>query len=364
MITAPTALTAATPPRGTLSDTKAFLNQAAYADFFAVAYVQLCVVSYMTPGDIPSKVADPAVVQPWGEGSWSCTWGPAQDAAGANLVFVATYTDRATRLPVASVVVTRGTNITSDIWSDLVQAFEDLMVLSPQPLPWLSESPVRVAEGTLDALCVIEGLQSGGVGLRDYLAGVLGNPANERPVLVLTGHSLGGCITTVAAPWLQVGLAQAGVKVPIVPVTFAAPTAGNNAFATYFQQCFSYAPRYVNSLDLVPLAWADLNGMKSLYDPCHIPMPLAARLTLDGFIELMRLAEVSYRQPSQTAVLKATCATGVTDWYTEAALQHHATTYQSLMTGSSATPHIELRPRTPRNAGARTALAAAPAARR
>jgi hypothetical protein len=352
---------AAPPPCGTPSDAKASLIQAAYSDFFAVAYVQLCVLSYQKPAEIPAMVANPKFVQPWGEGSWSCTWGPALDPSGANLVYVATYTDRATRLPVASVVVTRGTNITSDAWSDLVQAFEDLMVLWQQPLPWLSDPSVVVAEGTLYALAAIENLQSGGVGLRNYLAGFLGNPANQRPVLVLTGHSLGGCLTTVAAPWLQSSLAQVGVKVPVVPVTFAAPTAGNNGFANYFQQCFSYAPRYVNSLDLVPLAWSDLEGMKSLYDPCQISTPLAARLVLDSTMSAMSIARVSYRQPSQTAVLNAACAPGVDDWYTEVGLQHHATTYLSLMTGSSELPRIELRPRTPRDSGARAALTVPPA---
>lgn len=352
-----TSSTAAAPPRSTLSDTKTFLTQSAYSDFFATAYIQLCVLSYKTPSDIPGMVANPKLVQPWGDGSWSCTWGPALDESGANLAFVATYTDHATRLPVASVIVTRGTDITSDAWGDLVQAYEDLGVLSQQPLPWLSDSSILVAEGTLYALAAINGLQSGGVGLQEYLASSLGNPANERPVLVLTGHSLGGCITTVAAPWLQWSLAQAGVTVPIVPVTFAAPTAGNAAFANYFQQRFLYAPRYVNNLDLVPLAWDNLEGMKSLYNPCQIDVPWFASLTLDGAILAMDGVGVSYLQPAQSAVLKGTCVPGVDDWYTEVAYQHHSVTYLSLMTGGDATPTLKLRPRTARSTAAKAALA-------
>lgn len=348
----------ASPSLASPTDTKAAMANPEFADYFAVAYLQLCVVSYDSPDTICQQVADPKVVQPWGNGSWAVTWGPAQDALGGNLAFVATYTDTATKLPVAAVLVTRGTDISGDAWGDLEQAFEDFMIFRQLPLPWLPNSPALVAEGSLDALAVIEGLQSKGVGLRDYLAGFLGNPANQNPVLVLTGHSLGGCITTVAAPWLKTCLAQAQVKAPIVPVTFAAPTAGNAAFASYFQQQFPYAPRYVNSLDIAPFAWGNLDGIRPLYEACNFSLPWEVSGMLDVFEGAMRLAGVSYGQPGQVALLKGACGSNISSWYAEAALQHHATTYLALMTGRASTLEVQLRPRTPRSAEARAALEA------
>ena len=222
-------------------------------DIFGLSYIQLCGLSYdVVPADIPAQVADPANVTPWGEGSWSCIWGPALDPDEANLVYVAAYTEAG--LPVAAVVVVRGTDVTNDAWGDLKEAFEDLTAAYQVNLPWHGDPSVLVADGTLDALTTIEMMQSGGKRLRDFLAGFLGDPANERPVPVVTGHSLGGCVATVLAPWLKTSLKRIGVEAPVVPCTFAAPTAGNQAFTRYFADLFPYAPRYYNNLDVVPLA--------------------------------------------------------------------------------------------------------------
>jgi hypothetical protein len=281
------------------------------------------------PSSIPGDVANPKTVYPWGDGYWRCTWGPALDPVEANLVYVATYYQAG--LPVALVVVVRGTDVTDDVWGDLWEAFEDLMVLVQVPLPWLRDSTPQIAEGTLAALDTIMGLTSNGQNLFGYLLATLADPANENPVLVVTGHSLGGCIASVAAPWLKAALSSVNVNNPIVPVTFAAPTAGNAAFATYFTNQFSYCPRYYNTLDVVPMACANLAGMKTVYQPCGISIPLSADLLIDSMQEAMNLAGVSYAQPAtMRAPLRGACFP-TSDWYTQLAYQHHATTYLTLM---------------------------------
>jgi hypothetical protein len=303
-------------------------------DIFGLSYIQLCGLSYdVVPADIPGQVADPANVTPWGEGSWSCIWGPALDPDEANLVYVAAYHEEG--LPVAAVVVVRGTDVTDDAWGDLKEAFEDLVSFYQVTLPWLDDPNVLIADGTLDALTTIEAMRSGGLGLRHFLATFLGDPRNEKPVLVVTGHSLGGCVTTVLAPWLLTSLRRSGVSVPVVPCTFAAPTAGNTAFTQYFAQLFPYAPRYYNNLDAVPLGWADLYRINSIYDEYGLSTPFVVQGMVDIFAKA--LSEVAeYAQPSGAGELSGTFCMDL-DWYDQIGAQHDHNNYIRLMNGEQPT---------------------------
>jgi triacylglycerol lipase len=305
-------------------------------DLFAASYLQLCSVSYEDPSQIPGLVEH---VKPLFDGGlWRCTWGPSNDPYDANLVFVASYFAGPGGPPILAAVVVRGTDVDiQDTWGILVQSFEDMAVLVQTPPPWPSSPGALVADGTLDALATIQGLQSGGQTLLQFLSGHLGAPDNMQPLLVVTGHSLGACLTTVVAPWLKYDLAGAGVNAPIVPVTFAAPTAGNAAFASDFSAAFPYSLRYANSLDIVPRAWWDLDGLASIYNPCGLDCPEVAYLAIESYEALMDWTGVSYQQPQAgTRLLDGACAPGnpPPDWYDEALAQHHPATYLSLLGGS------------------------------
>ena len=313
-------------------------------DIFSYSFMQLCGISYAAPADIPTLIANPAYVSTWGEGSWMCVWGPALDSDEANLVYVAAHFDGPTALPVAAVVVIRGTHLTGDVWGDLWEAFEDLDVPVQYPMPWAPWSPAKVAGGTLDALTTIQGLLSGGQSLLGFLTDFLGDPANETPLLVVTGHSLGGCLASVAAPWLRVALTGGGVTAPIVPTTFAAPTAGNAAFADYLGATFQYAPRYYNTLDLVPHAWADLDGVPQLYQDYGLATPLP----VDGAVDIMKgliyEGGASYAQPGGSGALAGTFCWEF-NWYQEISTQHDHRNYIALMGGEAPTCYKSLRPR-------------------
>jgi triacylglycerol lipase len=308
------------------------------ANPFAVSYLQLCQISYFLPiSEIEPAVASLAPLGGASDGYWRCEWGPATNGDQANLAFVAVYYDRPSHLPVAAVVCLRGTDFGVSDWGIVEQVWEDLDVTSQVPMPWDPANAARIANGTADAIAEIGALQSKGASLLDFLGGFLSDPGNQKPVLIVTGHSLGGCLTSVVAPWLKTTLARRGVNVPVVPCSFAGPTAGDANFANHFNNQFSYSLRYHNTLDVVPHAWQDLTGIESIYDAWGLTIPDPAYIAVVGFRTMMSVADVSYVQPRMNDALNGQFSSGL-DWYGELALQHHTTTYMQLLGGTSIIP--------------------------
>ena len=299
-------------------------------DPFTVAYLQLCEVGYYDPAEIQAGVAALPPIDP--TGSWQCVWGPGQSHHNANLVFVAAYTMAPGLPPTFAAVVVRGTDTdVNDAWGAVEQIWEDLDVAHEVPLPWAPANPARIANGTIDGLNDIESISINGKTLVQFLGSYL--PANDNPVLVVTGHSLGGCLTTVVAPWLQNALASPNLH--IIPATFAGPTAGNAAFASYYDSSFSHSLRVVNSLDIVPNCWATIHNDDDVYMPCGIKVPDLIYAAVVGFTVVMKGTGVSYVQPSNGFVPLTGVCSGGTNWYSEAGYQHHAANYMALLGGTS-----------------------------
>ena len=98
----------------------------------------------------------------------------------------------------------------------------------------------------------------------------------------VVGHSLGGNLATVFAPWLLYQIQQAGLTVPsLFPVlTFAAPTAGNQAFAEAYDASFPNSWRYYNAIDIVPKSADEVRSAGELYAPA--PEASAITVTYKG----------------------------------------------------------------------------------
>lgn len=305
------------------------------ANAFLRWYLQLCVISYLEPGLIANEVTWLRPYNP--EGGWSCPWGPALNKDQSNLAFVAVYATAGT--PILASLVIRGTDVQPlEGWGAIQQIWEDIDVAHQVPLPWAADTPPRIAQGTLEGLHMLESLSSNGKSLLDFLQGFLGDPANRSPALAVTGHSLGGCLASVAAPWLRYALGQAGLSPPIFPVTFAAPSAGNADFASLLASLFPASLRCYNTLDIVPMAWEDLAGIKTIYDACGSPAPEIVRLGIDGFIEELRLARVAHAQPASNGLALNGRAQSAVNWYDQLLCQHHTLTYMSLLGGAPALP--------------------------
>ncbi|MFE3203787.1 IPT/TIG domain-containing protein [Embleya sp. NPDC059237] len=127
--------------------------------------------------------------------------------------------------------------------------------------------PVWVAEGAMEAFTQIVTMDSVGVTLVQALAYQF-TKAPPNPTVRVIGHSLGGCIATMIAPYL---LAQpwSDTTPRFALHTFAAPTAGGADFAAYVDSLpFVANERYYNTFDLVPQAWNALAAAKDWYpDP-------------------------------------------------------------------------------------------------
>ncbi|MEA2665917.1 MAG: hypothetical protein QOI11_2861, partial [Candidatus Eremiobacteraeota bacterium] len=54
-------------------------------------------------------------------------------------------------------------------------------------------------------------------------------------------------------------------NVSITPLTFGAPTTANRQFADLYNRLLRNAYACVNALDIVPMAWQNLNGIQRSY---------------------------------------------------------------------------------------------------
>ena len=141
-------------------------------------------------------------------------------------------------------------------------------------------------------------------------------------------------IATIVATWIRVLLPN--FRGAIQPVTFAAPTAGNCEFVTYYNELFPTARRFQNSLDVIPHAYYDLGGINSIYASYMLDTPDIIWLGVLGMEAALEIMEASYLQPSQgQQILPGVFfLNDATDWYAQALHQHHLATYLGLLTGT------------------------------
>jgi Lipase (class 3) len=217
---------------------------------------------------IPPLVTD-------GSAGWKVVWGPATyTTPGAlyqdNMMFVAQSTSDASQF----VVAVRGTNGTADLdW--LLEDF-DVRQMMPWPPGSATTSPVgaMISESaSIDLQIVL--LMTGGVTGSGTLLEFLQSQSGTALNVYVTGHSLGGCLSTTLALYLkenQQGWDGSGQSI-VSAISFAGPTAGNQAFATHSDDMFSGGPfppgwdTSLNStcdavrcsLDVAPLVWDSNN---------------------------------------------------------------------------------------------------------
>ena len=269
---------------------------------------------------IAEHLANPALAT---GGAWRVVWGPVETLA--NLVYVAHSPDAN-----AYAVAIRGTVPTPGP-AQLLNIYQDLAVAQAVPWPHPDAPEARIARGTADGLRALLSRASGGVKLDAFLEQAAA--ASPGAAVVVTGHSLGGCLATVLAAHLRHRLPD----VTVAPITFAAPSAGNAAFAAFFDALFPGAPRYYNRLDIVPMAWAGLSDVASLFPEPGPRCPAAFRETVRLVTKWLARAGVSYAQPGRGVELvgvperRFLKTDPVAAFTRELVRQHHPDSYLALL---------------------------------
>lgn len=275
-------------------------NKVRSSNFFALCYLMLCQLSYATENNGPTAVKQirdslpnmPAPADAPVAGKWVLGWGPQVNKDNSNLMYAAEFVDKATNTPVFSAVVIRGTDTEARPSGILTQIIEDLDAADQVPFPATNATGSKIAAGTKTGFDKLMAFTDGAKGtVKHYVGEFL--KANPEAPIVVTGHSLGGCQTTVIALDLALSFPSARV----VPTTFAAPTAGNSLFAELYQHKCPFSPRWFNDVDLVPNAFASLDGIKALWKKCDRAAPDIVPLLIDGFKLLLTAKKVDYKQP-------------------------------------------------------------------
>jgi triacylglycerol lipase len=219
---------------------------------------------------------------------------------------------------------------TKNIWD----ALSDFKV-TPQ-VPFSPISGAAIAKGSQDGLDDILALKRTSQGSVERLKDFLMNFAHGSTLMV-TGHSLGGNVGSVIAPWIAAhvpAFGGGGGTITALPsnlptITFAAPTAGNEAFASFLNSQPSYQA-YFNSNDVVPHVWA-ASGPWSAYDidslfpaPGPNPAPPSVHDVIQKKMKELADAQISYTQTTgKIFAFPTVTASGKDPWMWELGYQHN-----------------------------------------
>ncbi|HEY6969784.1 MAG TPA: hypothetical protein VJA94_11310 [Candidatus Angelobacter sp.] len=293
---------------------KAARQQVQTSDFFALCYLMLCNLAYTAEDSAQKAVQQittllPTMPVPQGQvtGQWTLGWGPVASPDNSNLMYAAEFSDKVSHLPIFTAVAIRGTDTKAKPSGVLKQIAEDLDADHQVVFPEHNTFGSKIAQGSKVGLDTLTGNQfrdKSGRTVDHYLHDFVA--ANPRTPVVVTGHSLGGCQTTVMASFLS-GKLPAGT--PIVPNSFAAPTAGNSAFIQWYEKTFHFCPRWYNPFDLVPMAFAGLGDIKALWKQCNVPAPGIIKTIIDALEIVLKVLHASYSQqsPGDSRKLTAMC---------------------------------------------------------
>jgi hypothetical protein len=297
-----------------------------------LAAISLATITYDDEGGDPAKqkIAMSKALSKLSaaaEGPWSLKWGPVDN--DGILAFVA-LNSAATRYAIAI----RGSLTDEDAPGFISNWFDDFDALVQ--VPWLYPQTITgagISAGLNQALALLIALTDPAtdLSLMDFLRKTLRAGAN----LMITGHSLGGALTTLVAPWLYDQLPKGGLTgVNITPHTFAAPTAGNPVFAKYYDTIFTNSYRAVNTQDVIPMGYNNLAGIQKNYPPPGQTLSdyeTALWVMVEGVKLYLALNKIVYSQTNLNNVGTTKSFQGPpiskVDYPTEVATQHATSVY-------------------------------------
>ncbi len=241
---------------------------------------------------------------------------------------------------------------------------EDLNVFSQDPWTTFVPSSVSsnynacIAAGAGEGLAALQTITdpTTDVSLPDFL---VANVANNNMAITITGHSLGGNLASVFAPWMQWYLNNYdgsnyygnNTPYPYMQVfTFAAPAAGNVDFADYYNALFAENSfRFYNTNDIIPMCPSDIGSVADMYsggpDANDIGVTIDGhQITLHDFfdgardavvLDMLKNGYVAYMQTNDFAgnfsftlpIDPSYTANTIEDWMKQAGNQHAGVNY-------------------------------------
>ncbi|BAU82519.1 lipase class 3 [Streptomyces laurentii] len=269
------------------------------------------------------------------QGGWTLAWA-ALSEDNANMAYLAKTNDRFNQFA----VVLRGT-----VSSSVTDLLEDLDVGTVVPFTAVStppNPPPCVSKGAMEAFTQIMSMSAQGVTLPRALAAALA-AAPPNPTVLVIGHSLGGCLATMVAAYLQTLSWPGGATPSFGLFTFAAPTAGGPDFARHVTKDLSWVvnERYVNCYDLVPLAWTSIDTAKGWYPHGGPVADVDTKAVLSAVAGLP--GPNTYAQPGPAVPLNpdyqtrntAVMRKSLQDFMAQAAYQHSNDVYLRLLAAPS-----------------------------
>jgi hypothetical protein len=267
--------------------------------------------------------------------SWKLIWNP--DAVNGNYAFAATDGKKIA-------VAIRGSllRFEKDAFDNWVR--HDLNVVVQKGWPYTdSTGDAKVSQGSYEAwenMTLLKDKSTGKTLLEFLDSSIAANTA-----LLITGHSLGGNLAVIYGSWLMWRFKGKKKTVNHFSIiTFAAPAAGNEAFANDFNKKFPNSVRIENTNDIVPKfpVAETVGNLGKLFNPgpsasetaidfSFISIKLSTvfstlKLTLKGF-EVYNNNSV-YTQTNgagKTITIKLSGKNNnneVADWFAEAGYQH------------------------------------------
>ncbi|MBI5371549.1 MAG: hypothetical protein HZA79_05925 [Sphingobacteriales bacterium] len=227
--------------------------------------------------------------------------------------------------------------------------YQDLHVAAQEKWPYTADSTTAsVSEGAYtgwENLCNMQDKKTG-----QHLLPLLDSLVAAGVPLLITGHSLGGNLATIYGSYLWKALKEKGRNnFRVNVISFAAPAAGNAAFAEDFNKKFPASIRVENRYDIVP-KFPTAPGIRSLgelysdslpageievgYKNLRIPLPKLFTLLNTGLTVLEFTSGLSpYEQTNGNGTQINLPLSGknsgreVLNWLDEAGYQHSIERY-------------------------------------
>ena len=177
--------------------------------------------------------------------AWRVIWGPALNADRSNLAYAARNS-----VTGQLAVSIRGSDFS--FWLNWIEDLAAIRLVAYDQFVASATETAQIAFGTAIGLRQILGMRDGTTSLESFLTA-----APEGTPILITGHSLGGCLASALAPCVANWVGSAS---SLSVYTIAAPSPGNADFTDYYNALFtnqsgqSTAFRFFNSLDVVPNA--------------------------------------------------------------------------------------------------------------